>query len=78
MRFGDNQMNSKVIGFLGLGTMGFPMCYNLSKNGYSLVLPTFRMEIDANSGFSPLAPDYQSKLAAYDDMLKAGAKVLPA
>ena len=67
-------MDSKVLGFLGLGTMGFPMCYNLSKNGYSLVLPTFRMEIDANSGFSPLAPDYQSKLAAYDDMLKAGAK----
>jgi 2-hydroxymethylglutarate dehydrogenase len=67
-------MNSKVIGFLGLGTMGFPMCYNLSKNGYPLVLPTFRMEIDASSGLSQLVPDYQSKLAAYKDMLKAGAK----
>lgn len=67
-------MNSEVIGFLGLGTMGFPMCYNLSKNGYSLILPAFRMEIDANSGFSPLAPDYQSKLAVFNEMLKAGAK----
>jgi len=67
-------MNTGVIGFLGLGTMGFPMCYNLSKNGYSLVLPTFRMEIDARSGLSQLVPDYQSKLAVYNDMLKAGAK----
>jgi 3-hydroxyisobutyrate dehydrogenase-like beta-hydroxyacid dehydrogenase len=67
-------MNSKVIGFLGLGTMGFPMCYNLSKNGYSLILPTYRMEIDASSGFSSLAPDYRSKLAVFNDMLMVGAK----
>src|SRR4051794_10510766 len=67
-------MNSKVIGFLGLGTMGFSICYNLSKNGYSLVLPTYRIEIDASSGFSLLAPDYQNKVAILNDMLKAGAK----
>lgn len=67
-------MKRKVIGFLGLGTMGFPMCYNLYKNGYSIILPTFRMEIDANSGFSPLAPDYRTKKGIIDEMLKSGAK----
>lgn len=67
-------MKRKKIGFLGLGTMGFPMCYNLSKKGYPLVLPIFRLEFDANSGFSPLAPDYQTKSALVNEMLKSGAK----
>lgn len=69
-----NQMKSKVIGFLGLGTMGFPMCYNLFKGGYSIILPTFRMETDANSGFSPLVPDYRTKKGLMEEMLRSGAR----
>lgn len=66
-------MKNMVIGFLGIGTMGFPMCYNLYKHGFSIVLPTFRIEIDSNSGFSPLAPDYQTKMGIIDEMIKSGA-----
>lgn len=67
-------MENNVLGFLGLGTVGFPMCYNLLKNGHFLVLPVFRMEIDTNSGFSPLVPDYQSKLAVYNEIVKSWGK----
>jgi 3-hydroxyisobutyrate dehydrogenase-like beta-hydroxyacid dehydrogenase len=68
----QSEMKHKVIGFLGLGTMGFPMCYNLFKDGYPIVLPTFRMEIDANSGFSPLVPDYKKKKGLIEEMLRSG------
>ncbi len=67
-------MKREVIGFLGLGTMGLPICCSLSKNDYSLVLPTYRKEIDASSGFSLIAPDYKSKLAVINDLLEKGAK----
>ncbi|MBD1381002.1 NAD(P)-dependent oxidoreductase [Metabacillus arenae] len=67
-------MKNAVIGFLGLGSMGLPMCCSLSKNGYSLVLPAYRKEIDASTGFSPIAPDYEKKLAVLNDLLETGAK----
>ena len=67
-------MKREVIGFLGLGTMGLPICCSLSKSDYSLVLPTYRKDIDASSGFSSIAPDYQSKLAVINDLLEKGAK----
>lgn len=67
-------MKSQTIGFLGLGAIGFPICFSLVKNGYSVILPTFRQEIDASSGYSPLAPDYQTKLLAINELLKDGAK----
>jgi len=63
----------KKIGFLGLGTMGFPMCYGLSKDGFKIILPTYRREIDQAAGFSPLAPDETAKTALIDEMLSKGA-----
>lgn len=60
------------IGFIGIGTMGFPICYGLFKKGYKIVLPTFRREIDQSSGFIPLVPDEKSKASKIDEMLSNG------
>ena len=67
-------MENIVLGFIGLGSIGFPMCHGLAKNGYSLILPAYRKEEDAQTGFSPLVPDYKSKLAAIDRLIQDGAK----
>ena len=40
----------KTIGFLGLGTMGFPMCYGLSKAGFRMILPAYRRTVDQAAG----------------------------
>ena len=66
-------MKDKTIGFLGLGSMGFPMCHGLQKSGYQMIIPAYRKEEDANSGYSPLVPDRDSKLAAMDEMVRDGA-----
>jgi 3-hydroxyisobutyrate dehydrogenase-like beta-hydroxyacid dehydrogenase len=66
-------MKNRKLGFLGLGSMGFPMCYGLAKNGYTIVLPTYRKEIDQSMGFSPLAPDENTKSSLYNEMIKNGA-----
>ena len=66
-------MKDKTIGFLGLGSMGVPMCHGLQKSGYQMIIPAYRKEEDANSGYSPLVPDRDSKLAAMDEMVRDGA-----
>lgn len=63
----------KTIGFLGLGTMGFPMCYGLSKAGFRMILPAYRRSVDQAAGYSPLAKDETEKTALIDEMLKNGA-----
>lgn len=67
-------MNEKKIGFIGLGTMGFAMCYGLYKKGFSMVLPVYRREIDQSGSFIPLAPDKETKTALYDEMLEHGCE----
>lgn len=65
---------SKKIGFIGLGTMGFAMCYGLYKSGYTMILPTYRREIDQSCSFIPLAPNAEAKTALYDEMLNNGCE----
>lgn len=67
-------MSKEKIGFIGLGTMGFAMCYGLFKSGYSMVLPTYRREIDQSGSFIPLAPTKEAKTALYDEMLNNGCE----
>ena len=67
-------MSKEKIGFIGLGTMGFAMCYGLFKSGFSMVLPTYRREIDQSAGFIPLAPSLEAKSALYDEMLNNGCE----
>lgn len=67
-------MSKEKIGFIGLGTMGFAMCYGLYKSGYTMVLPVYRREIDQSSSFIPLAPDKAAKTALYDEMLEHGCE----
>ena len=35
-------IREKKIGFFGLGNMGLPMCQGMVKDGWKIVLPTFR------------------------------------
>lgn len=67
-------MKTKKIGFIGLGTMGFPICYGLYRQGYRMVLPTYRREADQSGSFTPLTPDEENKTAFYDEMLKNGCE----
>lgn len=67
-------MKDKKIGFIGLGTMGFAMCYGLYKKGFQMVLPTYRREIDQSCSFIPMAPDEAAKTALYDEMLGNGCE----
>lgn len=67
-------MSKEKIGFVGLGTMGFAMCYGLYKSGYTMILPTYRREIDQSGSFIPLAPDKEAKTALYDEMLDGGCE----
>lgn len=67
-------MSKEKIGFIGLGTMGFAMCYGLYKKGFTMVLPTYRREIDQSCSFIPLAPDEAAKTALYDEMLENGCE----
>lgn len=36
------EVKNKTIGFLGLGTMGLPMCQGMVRCGFRMMLPTFR------------------------------------
>ena len=65
-------MESLKLGFLGLGAIGFPMCYGLSKS-YPMNLPTYRRERDQRAGFSPVAKDSAEKAVRIDEMLANGA-----
>ena len=67
-------MSKEKLGFIGLGTMGFAMCYGLYKSGYSMVLPTYRRQIDQSCSFIPLAPNEEAKTALYDEMLNNGCE----
>ena len=67
-------MNDKVIGFLGMGSMGFPMCHGLHKSGFQVIVPAYRKEEDCKTGYSQIAPDHDSKLALIDQMISEGAK----
>ena len=55
-------IREKKIGFFGLGNMGLPMCQGMVKDGWKIVLPTFR---------PARTPERQ---AAIDAMLAAGAE----
>lgn len=55
-------IREKKIGFFGLGNMGLPMCQGMVKDGWKIVLPTFR---------PARTPEKQ---AAIDAMLAAGAE----
>lgn len=66
-------MKRKTIGFLGLGSMGFPICHGLAKSGYQVIIPTYRKDEDSASGYSPLVPDREAKLAAMDELVSSGA-----
>lgn len=39
-----NDLKDKTIGFLGLGTMGLPICKGLVKSGYTVVIPNYRQD----------------------------------
>lgn len=67
-------MGSIKVGFMGLGTMGFPMCYNLHKAGYQINLPGYRQEEDCKSGYSDLVCDFDTKMATIDQMITDGAQ----
>lgn len=56
------ELKEKKIGFFGLGNMGLPMCQGMVKDGWKIVIPTFR---------TPKSPE---KKAAYDEMLAKGAE----
>lgn len=68
----EKQMEKKRIGFIGLGTMGFPICYGLYQKGYSIILPAYRRERDEGRHYIPLAPDRETKAALYEEMLSGG------
>ena len=68
----DFVIESLKLGFLGLGAIGFPMCYGLSKS-YPMNLPTYRRERDQRAGFSPVAKDSAEKAVRIDEMLANGA-----
>lgn len=65
-------MEQTKIGFLGLGAIGFPMCYCVSKQ-YPMNLPTYRRDVDQAMGFCPIANDATEKAARIDEMLENGA-----
>lgn len=67
-----NDLKDKKFGFLGLGAIGFPICYGLVKSGYSVALPTYRRESAQKHGFSGLVPDEKAKTEAIDWMLANG------
>ncbi len=66
-------MKDKIIGFLGMGSMGFPMACGLHKDGYQVILPAYRKEEDCKTGYSEIAPDFDTKLALIDKMIADGA-----
>lgn len=56
------ELKEKKIGFFGLGNMGLPMCQGMVKDGWNIVLPTFR---------PARTPELK---AAVDEMLAKGAE----
>lgn len=66
-------MAKVTIGFMGLGTMGFPMCVGLFRAGYSINLPSYRQESDCKTGHSVLVPDYEAKTMMMTSMINEGA-----
>ncbi len=56
------ELREKKIGFFGLGNMGLPMCQGMVKDGWKIVIPSYR---------TPKSPE---KKAAYEKMLSDGAE----
>ncbi len=56
------ELREKKIGFFGLGNMGMPMCQGMVKDGWKIVLPTYRPQRTAE------------KQAAVEEMLANGAE----
>lgn len=67
-------MKDKKLGVLGLGTMHFCIVSGLIRSGFKAILPTYRREIDASTGFSQLAPDAETKNRLYDELLALGCE----
>jgi len=64
----QNRLKQKI-GFIGLGTMGLPICYNLYKSGYRMILPTYRRrKVDKSN---PLESD---RTVHYLEMLENGCQ----
>lgn len=68
-----DDLKGKKLGFLGLGAMGFPICYGLVESGYSVKVPAWRRESCVRHGFCPIARDPEEKARAFDRMLARGA-----
>ena len=56
------ELREKKIGFFGLGNMGLPMCQGMVKDGWRIVLPTYR------------PARTEERQAAIEEMLSAGAE----
>ena len=65
-------MKEKKIGFLGLGSMGFPIAYGLFRSGWKMVIPAYRP--CSLRGYSPIAPDQATKQERFMEMLSGGAE----
>lgn len=66
------ELKTKSIGFIGMGSMGFPICCGLVREGYSVMLPMWRYETSLEHGYSPLAPNKEKKEEMYRWMLAHG------
>ena len=56
------ELKEKKIGFFGLGNMGLPMCQGMVKDGWKIVLPSYR------------PPRNEERKAAVEAMLANGAE----
>lgn len=68
-----DKTKEKKYGFLGLGAMGFPICYNLVKSGYTIYLPEWRKDTMTLHGFSPLVENGEQKREKFNQMVNNGA-----
>jgi len=69
----DIMKSDTKIGFIGMGSMGFPICYGLQASGYQMIIPYYRKDEDCRSGYSELILDRDKKAAAMDVMVEKGA-----
>lgn len=62
-------LKDKKIGFIGMGAMGFPLCYSLVRGGFTVYLPMWRYDSCLTHGYSPIAENREEKEARYQWML---------
>ena len=72
----ENAGKEKTLGYFGLGNMGLPMCVNLVRAGYRLLIPAYRYEAALQAlrdGKEPEGYD-RKKLETISWMLENGAE----